>query len=94
MKSICCRDSLIEKKNINNNNNNNDSTMISNNFRSQKPSNVNKSTKSCKKKEKKFSAICKHNLSEHNSKVPFLSEQFHVLTKRSNGLDLRKLKYK
>ena len=38
--------------------------------------------------KQKSSSICKHYLSEHNSDVPpFLSEQFHVLTKGSNKFD-------
>ena len=38
--------------------------------------------------KQKSSPICKHDLSEHNSDVPFfLSEQFHVLTKGSNKFD-------
>ena len=40
------------------------------------------------KHKQKSSSICKHFLSEHNSDVlPFLSEQFHVLTKGSNKFD-------
>ena len=46
--------------------------------------------------KQKSSSVCKHYLSEHNSDVPpFLSEQFHVLTKGSNKFDcffIRKLK--
>ena len=38
--------------------------------------------------EQKSSSICKHYLNEHNSDVPpFLSEQFHMLTKGSNKFD-------
>ena len=38
--------------------------------------------------KQKSSSICKHYLSEHSSDVPpFLSEQFHVLTKGSNKFD-------
>ena len=38
--------------------------------------------------KQRSSSICKHYLSEHNSDVPpFLSEQFHVLTKGSNKFD-------
>ena len=38
--------------------------------------------------KQKWSLICKHYLSEHNSVVPpFISEQFHVLTKGSNKFD-------
>ena len=38
--------------------------------------------------KQKSSSICKHYLSEHNSVVPpFISEQFHVLTKGSNKFD-------
>ena len=38
--------------------------------------------------KQRSSSICKHYLSEHNSDVPpFLSEQFHVLTKGSNKSD-------
>ena len=38
--------------------------------------------------KQKWSSICKHYLSEHNSTVPpCLSEQFHVLTKCSNKFD-------
>ena len=38
--------------------------------------------------KQKSSSFCKHYLSVHNSDVPpFLSEQFHVLTKGSNKFD-------
>ena len=38
--------------------------------------------------KQKSSSICKYYLSEHNSIVPpFISEQFHVLTKGSNKFD-------
>ena len=38
--------------------------------------------------KQKSSSICKHYFSEQNSDVsPFLSEQFHVLTKGSNKFD-------
>ena len=38
--------------------------------------------------KQKSSSICKHYLSEHNSVIPpFISEQFHVLTKGSNKFD-------
>ena len=38
--------------------------------------------------KQKSSSICKHYLSEHNSVIPpFISEQFHVVTKGSNKFD-------
>ena len=38
--------------------------------------------------KQKSSSICKHYLSEHNSVVPpFISAQFHMLTKGSNKFD-------
>ena len=38
--------------------------------------------------KQKWSSICKHYFSEHNSDLPpVLSEQFHVLTKGSNKFD-------